>query len=125
MSQGRATVSAKLAAASLFAVSSLQSSAPVGAAPVTTEKAACDRTKASVAARDHFPESAIAFCDVIIPEAQPKGFYVLGLHGVRNDCADICGSTLMGWFAVQRSSGEVFEWDINEGKPGALVKARP
>ena len=119
-------MSAKLAAASLFALSMLQWSAPLGAAQVTTEKAACERTKARVAERGHFPVSVIAFCDVIIPEAQPRGFYVLGLHGKRDDCGgDVCGSTLMGWFAVQRATGEVFEWDINEDKPKARVRARP
>lgn len=111
--------------ASLFAASLIQWSAPARAVRVTTEKTACDLTKARVAARGHFPKSAIAFCDVIVPEAQPKGFYVLGLHGKRDDCGDeVCGSTLMGWFAVQKATGQVFEWDINEDRPGKRVKVR-
>lgn len=121
---GSVTVSAKLVA-SLLAASLLQWPAPAGAASVTTEKAACKLTKVRVAARDHFPVSALSFCDFIVPEAQPKGFYVLGLHGKRYDCGDdVCGSTLMGWFAVQRTTGQVFEWDDAEDKPGQEVQLR-
>lgn len=117
-------ISAKVVA-SLFAASLIQWSTSASAVEVTTEKAACSLTKARVAARGHFPISAIAFCDFIVPEAQPKGFYVLGLHGKRDDCGgDICGSTLMGWFAVQKATGQVFEWDINEDRPGKRVKVR-
>ena len=119
MDQGRVIVCAKVGA-SLFAASLLQWSAPAGAATVTTEKAACDLTKARVAARDHFPVSVIAFCDIIIPEAQPKGFYVLGLHGKCRE--DICGSTLMGWFAIEKSTGRVFEFDLEDWKPKKLVR---
>jgi len=118
---GSILVSAKLVA-SLFPASLLQWSAPARAASVTTEKAACDLTKARVAAHGHLPISAIAFCDILVPEAQPKGFYVLGLHGKRDDCGgDICGSTLMGWFAVQKATGEVFEWDMVDEKLGQQV----
>ena len=111
--------------ASLFAASLLQQAAPAGAATVTSEKAACDVTKARVAARGHFPVSAIAFCDLIVPEEQPKGLYVLGLHGKRDDCGgEVCGSTLMGWFAVQKATGRVFEWDFTDfpGKLGEPVR---
>jgi hypothetical protein len=123
MSRSSVILSGKLVA--LFTASLFQWSAPAGAATVTTEKAACDLTKARVAARGHFPVLAIAFCDVIVPEAQPKGFYVLGLHGKRDDCGgDVCSSTLMGWFAVQKSTGQVFEWDMVEDKLGQRVKVR-
>lgn len=111
--------------ASLFAASLLQQAAPAGAATVTSEKAACDVAKARVAARGHFPVSAIAFCDLIVPEEQPKGLYVLGLHGKRDDCGgEVCGSTLMGWFAVQKATGRVFEWDFTDfpGKLGEPVR---
>lgn len=122
MNQHSMMVSAKLVA-SLFSL--VPWSAPAGAATVTTEKAACDLTKARVAERDHFPVSAIAFCDSIVPEAQPKGFYALGLHGQLDDCGgDVCGSTLMGWFAVQKATGQVFEWDVVEDRLGQRVKVR-
>ena len=111
------------AVASLVAASLLQWSGPASAAPLNTEKAACDQSKARVAARGHFPVSAIAFCDFIVPEAQPKGLYVLGLHSKRDDCgSDVCGSTLMGWFAVQKATGQVFEWDVAEDTLGQRVE---
>lgn len=111
--------------ASLIAASLLQCPAPASATPVNTEKAACALSKASVAARGHFPVSAIAFCDFIVAEAQPKGLYVLGLHGKGDNCgADVCGSTLMGWFAVQKATGNVFEWDMAEGRLGQRVEDR-
>ena len=122
MNQGQVIASAKVAA-SLLAACLLQSPAQVVAAPAITEKAACDLTKARVAARGRFPVSAIAFCDVIVPEAQPKGFYVLALHSTRK-CGGIC-STHMGWFAVEKATRRVFEWDMDEDKLGALVKVRP
>ena len=88
---------------------------------MTSGKAACKVAKAVVAARDHFPVSEIAFCDPLIPAEQPKGLYVLGLHGKRDDCGgDVC-STLMGWFAVQKATGRVFEWDFTDF-PGKLGK---
>jgi hypothetical protein len=124
MNRGWVIASAKLIA-SLFA-SLIQWSAPAVAATVTTEKAACHVAKARVAVRGHFPVSAIAFCDFIVSDAQPKGFYVLGLHGKRDDCGgEVCGSTLMGWFAVQKATGRVFEWDFTDfpGKLGEPVKA--
>ena len=121
MNQRQVIASAKLATA-LFAASFLQSPASVSAAPATTEKAACDLTKARVAARGHFPVSAIAFCDMALSEEWPKRYYVLALHSTRK-CDGIC-STLMGWFAVEKRTGRVFEWDINEDKTGKLVKVR-
>jgi hypothetical protein len=121
MNQGRVTASALLLAASLF-----QSPAPAVAAPATTEEAACGLTKARVAARGHFPVSAIAFCDVTVSDSRPKGYYILGLHGKRDDCGgDVCGSTLMGWFAVQKATGQVFEWDMVEDKLGPPVTVLP
>lgn len=116
MNRGRVIISA-----SLLAV--MQSTAPAVAVPAATEEAACNLTKISVAERGRFPTSSIAFCDVIVPEEQPEGFYVLGVHGKREDCGDdICGSTLMGWFAVQKATGRVFEWDVADWKTGSPVK---
>ena len=108
------------AAASLLAASLLQSPAPVVAAPVATANAACDQTKAFVLARGDFPVSAIAFCDTVSPDSSPKGYYVLALHS-RRDCDGIC-STNMGWFAVQKATGRVFEWDVAEQKLGPPFK---
>jgi hypothetical protein len=96
--------------------------APVNAAPIRTEKAACDRVKARISAIRHFPVSVVAFCDIIGVVDSPKGFYVLALHSNQR-CDGIC-STNMGWFAVQKKTGRVFEWDVTEMKVGRPVGPR-
>ncbi len=97
----------------------LQWPANAEAETITTEKAACDTTTARFTARDHFPIAKVASCDFIVPEAQPDGFYVLALHGRRSE--DICGSTLLGWFAIEKSRGRVFEFDLEDWSPKTLV----
>jgi len=106
-------------AAALSAVA-ISGATPVNAAKVTTEEAVCNSAKTRVAAVRHFEISAIAFCDIIVEEAQPEGFYVLALHGRRADCDGIC-STNMGWFAIQKTTGRVFEWDIAEWQLGQPI----
>jgi hypothetical protein len=127
MNQGRLRALAS-ATVTIMTVSLLQwpaatAAAPTAVAPVKSEKEACDLTKTTVAARDHFPVSKVAFCDIVVPEAQPKGYYVLALHSNRK-CDGIC-STHMGWYGVEKATRRVYEWDINEDKPTARVKARP
>ena len=98
---------------------------PVIAAPVKTPKEACEVAKTRVSALWHFPVSQVAFCDPIGEADSPSGYYVLGLHGKRYDCGEVCGSTLMGWFAVQKTTGRVFEWDVADMKLGPPFKAHP
>lgn len=95
---------------------------PLNAAPVRTEKAACDRVKTRISAVRHIPLSVVAFCDGIGAADSPEGFYVLALHSNRR-CDGIC-STNMGWFAVQKETGRVFEWDVAEMKLGRPVGPR-
>jgi hypothetical protein len=71
--------------------------------------------KDRVSATGHFPISIIAFCDVIPEGSSPVGYYVFALHSKRA-CEGICSSN-MGWFAVQKTTGRIFEWDV-EGKLG-------
>src|SRR4051794_11583251 len=94
----------------------------LNAAPVRNEKAACDRVKTRIAAIRHFPVSAVAFCDPIRAADGPKGYYVLALHSNRR-CDGIC-STNMGWFAVQKETGRVFEWDVAQMKLGRPMVPR-
>ena len=110
-------------AVALFATGSILQAASARTALVRTEKAACASLKRVMASKGHFPISRIAFCDTVAPEHGLKGYYVIGLHGKRDDCGPdgICGSTLMGWFAVEKSTGRVFEFDLEEWKPGAFV----
>src|SRR5688572_14315968 len=104
-----ATMATLLWATGAFA---LASAAPAEARPVNNAEAACRVAKARVGARDRFPVSRVGFCDIIPAAHSPRGYYVLALHSTRR-CDYIC-STNMGWFAVQKSSGRVFEWDVGE-----------
>jgi hypothetical protein len=106
----------------LIAAGVLLTAGQGNAAPVKTAKAACDVVKAQVSASRHFPISAVAFCDIIPERESPRAYYVLALHSRRN-CEGIC-STNMGWFAVQKPTGRVFEWDVAEEKLGPSVKVR-
>jgi hypothetical protein len=91
---------------------------PANAVPVTTAESACTLVKAHVVSRWHIPMRAIAFCDVIPSDSSPHAFYVMALHGKREDCTGIC-STNMGWFAVKKATGQIFEWDVAEQRPGS------
>jgi hypothetical protein len=105
----------------LLAAGLLPWAAPLdAAAPVRSAKAACERVKARVSAVKHFPRSIVAFCDPVGAADSPTHFYVLALHSNRH-CEGIC-STNMGWFAVEKKTGRVFEWDVAEMKLGQPVK---
>ena len=97
--------------------------AVIEAEPVTTAAAACEIVKQRHSARYNYPVSAISACDIIPAARSPHGYYVLALHSTRK-CEGIC-STNMGWFAVQQSTGRMFDWDIAEWRLGGPFKSRP
>ena len=75
---------------------------------------------------DAFPAQAL-HSDETVAGAKPwcdrtvdtnREYFVLGLHSDRR-CDYMC-SSLVGWFAVERSTGRVFDWDINEDVVGRL-----
>lgn len=104
---------------SLAAVSS------VGCSPareVLSEAQACELAKKRTTDSHRFPAASAAFCDQMVGEFNPADYYVLSLHSDR-DCDGIC-STNLGWFAVQRSTGEVFDWDMAESKLGPPISGR-
>ena len=125
MAPGRMTARTTVAV-TLSAASVLSWAGPVNAAPVNTTEEACAAAKTRVSARDDFPISSVAFCDAIAAESNPRGYIVLALHGRRFDCGpdNICGSTNMGWFAVQKATGQVFEWSVAKWKLGRQVVSR-
>ena len=119
MTRGAEIVMMKIAAALI--VSGAFPPAPANAEPVQSRSAACARVKARYAALHRVPISVIAFCDMIAAADSPRGYYVLALHSNRR-CESIC-STNMGWFAVERATGRVFEWDVAEMRLGAPIRA--
>jgi hypothetical protein len=68
----------------------------------------------------HRPTSNVAFCDDIPEDFSPDGYYVTGLRAYCHEPLG-CGSTLMGWFAVRKSDGGVFEYDVAESTVGRPV----
>ena len=97
----------------------LSSTSCASAEPVTSVQAACAAATAQVTAQRHLPISHVAVCDDLPEADSPEGYYLLAL---RAHCFDeICGSTNMGWFAVQKATGSVFEWDLAESKAGPAV----
>lgn len=84
---------------------------------------ACSTLKARVGAHDGVAPAQLDktwFCD--ITEDKEHGhpeWWVIGLRSFRQ-CDGIC-SNLRGWFAVNRSSGEVREWDVGAGKLGGPI----
>jgi hypothetical protein len=108
-------------AVSLLAAIALSWAVPATAAPVKAEGEACAAVKARVSARGHFQIFEGTFCDVIPAAHGPNGYYILALHGPpRPDCGAIC-STSMGWFAVQKATGRVFEWNVAEWNLGRAI----
>lgn len=108
--------------ASLLVAAVLASSAHANPTPVNGAEEACALVEARFAARNRFPKSRLGFCDVIAAANSPPGFFVLALHSTRK-CDGIC-STLLGWFAVERSTGRVFDWDVGEWELGAELTRR-
>ena len=107
----------------LLAASMTAWAPPVQAARAQTTERACALAKARVSAVRHFPVLAIRSCETISATDSPEGYYVLALHGFCRE--DLCGSTLMGWFAVQKSTGRLFEWDVGEWRLGPPINQRP
>ncbi len=88
-------------------------------APVRDAESACATAKLRVTGQRGLPISHVAYCDQI-PEADaPSGYYVQAL---RAHCSDEpCGSTNMGWFAVRKATGDVFEWNVADWKLGQPI----
>ena len=104
----------------LLTLSAMVLSAEVrSGARIKTSEAACEWVKARVSASRHFPKSAIAYCDTIPVNRSPKSVYVLQLHSKR-ECEGICSSS-MGWYAVQKTTGRVFEWNVADWRLASPV----
>ncbi|HEY1836232.1 MAG TPA: hypothetical protein VGG36_01130 [Rhizomicrobium sp.] len=90
----------------------------VNATPVKSETRACALVKHRVAKVWNVPLSEIRFCDFIEPKYAPAGWIVIGPHATPTKPTPPIGSTLMGWFAVRKSTGQVFIWNDAEDVPG-------
>lgn len=96
--------------------------APAGCArprPVTSPQAACALATERVTAQRGLPTSYVADCDDIPETYAPDGYYVLALRAYCKEA--LCGGTNMGWFAVRKADGEVFQWGVAEDTIGPRV----
>jgi hypothetical protein len=59
------------------------------------------------------------YCSGFDPERYPRGYYVLALR-VREYPEDKWGSDLVGFFAIRRKDGALFEFDTNDDTVRAL-----
>ncbi|HEX2763488.1 MAG TPA: hypothetical protein VHM92_06540 [Allosphingosinicella sp.] len=109
----------QIASVALLAASLFLWPASAHAAPVRTGGAACALAKSRVAAHLHRSRSSIPGCETIDAAYSPRGFYVLALRGWCRE--EVCGSTLIGWFAVEKRNGRLFEWDVAELRLGRPI----
>ena len=87
-----------------------------------SSKAACASLKKRIARHDAIPAERIDrtwFCDVT--STDDPNWWVIGLRSFRR-CDGIC-SNLRGWFAVNRRTGEVREWNVAEFSIGPPIGA--
>jgi hypothetical protein len=103
----------------ITALAPCRASPPAG---VVTQQDACSLLKKRIAKLERLPESGPAgvgwFCD--FSTLSNNQWYVIALRSNRH-CEGIC-SNLMGWYAVNRSSGSVHRYDVGELEIGAEVK---
>jgi hypothetical protein len=76
-------------------------------APVNDAESACAAATARVTAERGLPISHVAACDPNADVPELPGYYVLALRAYCRE--ELCGSTNMAWFAVQKTTGNVFE----------------
>jgi hypothetical protein len=90
---------------------------PARAATPMSEDAACARLKEHVALTSSLPKSGPVggwFCDFVPYEE--KEWFVIALRSNRA-CEGIC-SNLMGWYAVDRRTGALHDFDVAEYRIG-------
>lgn len=106
--------------AAIIGLIALALSACAKARPVTTAQSACAVATARVTSERHLPLSHVASCEDIAEADSPDGYYVMALFAYCKE--ELCGSTNMGWFAVNRTTGDVFEVvDVADWKLGRRV----
>ena len=106
--------------ASIIALLTLPHASCATPQSVGSAEAACVVATARVTAQNGLSTSHVSFCDHIAEADSPAGYYVMAL---RAHCREeICGSTNMGWFAVQKATGTAFEVDdVTDWKLGRRV----
>lgn len=87
---------------------------------ISSEPAACALVKKRIS--DQF--TRVASCS-FLPSAATSDpdILVMRLNSSR-PCNGTACSNLLGWYAVRRSNGEVYEWNVGEMKLGSPLPSR-
>lgn len=87
--------------------------------PAESVEAACASASSRVNAVRHLPLSHVVQCEGLGSSDELASYQILGLHA---PCLEeVCGSTLMDWFAVGKENGGVLEYSVGESKLGRPV----
>lgn len=89
--------------------------------PVENDQSACSTATARVAAARQLPITHVADCEAF-SDANLPGYFVVALRGHCRE--ELCGSTLIGWFAVRKADGAAFELNVGDWKVGRPVSAQ-
>lgn len=82
----------------------------------------CNDLIEAVIAAGSYRASQIAGCG----EGQGEAARNLTILRLNAHCREeICGSVLLGWYAVETGTGRVWEWDIGEEEFGREIPASP
>jgi hypothetical protein len=119
MTEMRETAYAKINFALLVAAS-LVGCAPVDApTAVSSDDQACERVMAVLAQNKTYRADQIASCDGGKDENNP-GLYVLRVNAYCRDPQG-CGSVLLGWYAVEASTGAVHDMNVADWQIGKRI----
>ena len=88
---------------------------------VGSDQSACAAATAKVAVLRQLPPAHVASCEADSHSDLPS-YYVVSLRGHCRE--EMCGSTLIGWFAVRKADAAVFEFNVGEWKVGQPVSVR-
>lgn len=108
----------------IVAALSMLDAMAVAAASIVSQDNACATLKDQIAMTGQIASPASEWgCEFIEESRIPSGFYLVALRGTCHE--DICGSTLIGWYAIRMENGQVSKWDIGEWKLGERIGPLP
>jgi hypothetical protein len=83
----------------------------------SSDEEVCELITAAVVAQGEYRKPQVAGCDAL--SEKPGGYLITRLNG---HCREpVCGSVLLGWYAVQQETGRIFEWNMGEDAVGREI----
>lgn len=103
----------------LFIVATLSVS-DAAAASIVSQDNACSALKNQIAITGQIASPASEWgCEFIEESHAPSGFYIVALRGTCHE--DMCGSTLIGWYAIRKENGQINKWNVGDWKLGERI----